>query len=381
MLIMNGRGSRGSHLVCPVCGEHFEELGSSVGVCPDCIRMRWNESRMHCEAIHQESRQIFNLPVIPPRTLTGSQCNLCLHQCHEGMGERGYCGVRTGHPDSFYVDGHLRAKLSHYFDPIPTNCVADWVCAGGTGSGYPKYAHDPGTEVGYFNLAVFFEACNFNCLFCQNWSFKKMKPNPGNWHSLDSLVEVVNPRTSCVCYFGGDPTPQLPFALAASEKMINTRPGQLLRICWETNGSMHPDLLRHMARLSLDTGGCIKVDLKAWNPNIHRALCGCDNRIVLENFAALTQCIPHRPEPPLLVASTLMVPGYVGVEEIKNIASFIAGLNPDIPYTLLAFAPEFCLEDFPTTSRDQAEQCLEAAKKAGLSRVRIGNQHLLGARL
>ncbi len=372
--------SRSSHLVCPVCSNRFLELGGSVGVCPECIRQRWSESRKYCEAVHQESRQVFELPVLPPRTLTGSQCTICLHQCYMGMGERGYCGVRDGHPDSFHVDGQVRARLAHYYDPIPTNCVADWVCAAGTGSGYPRYAHDAGTEVGFMNLAVYLEACNFNCLFCQNWSFRKTHLTPGNWHSLESLVGAVNSRTSCVCYFGGDPTPQLPYALAASEKMLRERPDQLLRICWETNGSMQPDLLKHMARLSLETGGCVKVDIKAWSPNIHRALCGCDNQLVLENFATLAQWVPLRPEPPLLVASTLMVPGYVEAEEVASIASFIASLNPDIPYTLLAFAPEFCLEDFPTTSCRQAEECLDAARKAGLSRVRIGNQHLLGSR-
>jgi len=62
-------------------------------------------------------------------------------------------------------------KLSWYHDPLPTNCVADWVCSGGTGAGYPKYAHCPGPELGYSNLAVFFHACTFNCLYCQNWHF------------------------------------------------------------------------------------------------------------------------------------------------------------------------------------------------------------------
>ena len=375
-----GSDSPMSHLVCPVCGNHFRGLGRGVGACPECIRHRWSESRMHSEAVHQSSRQVFRLPVIPPRTLSGSQCTICMHQCNTGMSEEGYCGIRTGHPDSFHVDGHLRARLSHYYDPIPTNCVADWVCAAGTGSGYPRYAHDPGTEVGFFNLAVYYEACNFNCLFCQNWSFRKAHLAPPNWHSLESLVAAVSPKISCVCHFGGDPTPQLPYALAASEKMLRERPGQILRICWETNGSMHPDLLKHMARLSFDTGGCIKVDLKAWSPNIHRAICGCDNQVVLENFATLAEWAPLRPDPPLLVASTLMVPGYVEAEEVSNIASFIARLNPEIPYTLLAFAPEFCLEDFPTTSCRQAQECLDAARRAGLRRVRLGNQHLLGSR-
>ena len=42
-----------------------------------------------------------------------------------------------------------------------------------------------------------------------------------------------------------------------------------------------------MVRLSLESGGCIKVDLKAWDPCLHQALCGADNRQVLANFALL----------------------------------------------------------------------------------------------
>ena len=63
--------------------------------------------------------------------------------------------------------------------------------------------------------------------------------------------------------------------------------------------------------------------------------------------------------------------------EVGRIASFIASLNPDIPYSLLAFHPQFFMSDLPTTSRLQAEECLEAAKGAGLGCVRIGNAHLL----
>lgn len=295
------------------------------------------------------------------------------------MGEKdsGYCGIRTGDKNSLRLDGRSRARVSCYYDPLPTNCVADWVCPGGTGAGYPVYANDCGTEVGFYNLAVFFEGCNFNCLYCQNWSFKRSGLSKGTWRSVDSLVDEINDETSCVCFFGGDPTPQLPYALRVSEEMRRRHPDRILRICWETNLSMNPAWLKPMARLSLESGGCVKADLKAWDPHIHEALCGCDNRQVLENFACLAEWVPLRPEPPLLVASTLLVPGYVGEEEVYKIASFIASLNPDIPYALLAFTPQFCLEDFPTTSRDQAAACLKVAKEAGLRRVRLGNRYFI----
>jgi pyruvate formate lyase activating enzyme len=35
------------------------------------------------------------------------------------------------------------------------------------------------------------------------------------------------------------------------------------------------------------------------------------------------------------------------------------------------------MNDLPTTSRREAEACLDAAQNAGLTRVRLGNEHLL----
>lgn len=377
MLITKSEKLREKSFACVVCGKKVSGIGSSVGVCPECLRTQWEASRWVIDDVHAGSRKVFGLPVTPPQATDGLSCKLCFHRCRMTEGETGYCGVRTGSRNSLRRDGRMRAKVSYYFDPLPTNCVADWVCAGGTGAGYPAYANDKGPEVGFYNLAVFFEACNLNCLYCQNWHFKKTGCSEPAWLPLESLAGQVTGETSCICYFGGDPVPQLPYALRLSEQTRREHPDRVLRICWETNGTMHPAWLKSMVKTSLESGGCVKVDLKAWDPRIHRALCGFDNRHILENFARLAQWVPLRPNPPLLVASTLLVPGYVGAEEVFGIASFIAGLNPDIPYALLAFAPQFCLTDFPPTALRHAQACLEAAKRAGLKRVRLGNRDLL----
>lgn len=129
--------------------------------------------------------------------------------------------------------------------------------------------------------------------------------------------------------------------------------------------------------LALESGGCIKFDLKAWTEGVHIALCGVSNQRTLKNFKRLSQKIAERPQPPPLVASTLLVPGYVDEEEIREIARFIASLDRTIPYSLLAFHPQFFMKDLPTTSRKHAERCLDLAQEAGLKRVRLGNLHLL----
>jgi len=140
---------------------------------------------------------------------------------------------------------------------------------------------------------------------------------------------------------------------------------------------MKPALLQEMMTISLKSGGCVKFDLKAMDKNIHYALCGVDNSRTLENFAAAAKRIPERPQPPPLIASTLLVPSYVDEQQVKAIASFIAQLDPNIPYALLGFHGDFLMEDMPPTSWQQAERCLAAAKAAGLKRVRIGNVHIL----
>jgi pyruvate formate lyase activating enzyme len=255
--------------------------------------------------------------------------------------------------------------------------VADWVCPAGTGVGYPEWAHRAGPEYGYVNLAVFYQACSFNCLGCQNWHFREAS---GTRESMTpaALAERVDGRTACICYFGGDPSPQFPHSVATAVLARRRRTQGILRICWETNGTMHPRWLRKAMAVALESGGCIKFDLKAWDDHIHHALTGFSNRWTLENFRLAADLAGVRPTPPALVASTLLVPGYVDAAEVRALARFIARVNPDIPYSLLAFCPQFYLHDLPVTSREHAEEALAAARAAGLTRVRIGNMHLLG---
>lgn len=273
--------------------------------------------------------------------------------------------------------GPQAGNLSWYYDPLPTNCVADWVCPAGTNAGFPSFSYAPGPEYGYNNLAVFYQACTFDCLFCQNWHFRALARKKGEVSS-SQLASQVDYRTACICYFGGDPTPQLSHALAAARLARQHNRDRVLRICWETNGAMNQGMLKGMARLSMESGGCIKFDLKAFSEELQLALCGVSNRRTLANFRFLASMVEERPDPALLVASTLLVPGYVDEREVAAIGRFIASLNVNIPYALLAFYPRFCMSDLPTTAKSQALACQQAALAAGLKNVRLGNLHLLG---
>jgi len=300
-----------------------------------------------------------------------------MHGCRIPEGGRGFCGLRHVKDGTIRGGRPHEGNLSYYHDPLPTNCVGDFVCPAGTGCGHPRFAVSRGPEYGFKNLAVFYHACSFNCLFCQNFHFKDQTVSSSKI-SAKELANAVDEKTTCVCYFGGDPTPQVLHAIKASNLSMKRAFNRILRICWETNGAAQEPFLTMMAEKSLISGGCIKFDLKAWDEGLHYALCGVTNEKTLENFKTLSNWIPKRPEPPFLIASSLLVPGYVDEQEIEAIARYIAELNPEIPYSLLAFYPHFYLNDLPTTARTHALRCKEVAEGQGLSRVHVGNIHLLG---
>jgi len=366
------------NLVCKNCGEFCREISHFLGICLKCIRKDFENVLPIIKERHSESRRKFGLPEQPPKNPNGVLCRICANECQIGEGDIGYCGQRKNVDGRLYHISGTKDKgfVYWYYDNLPTNCCADWVCAGCSSSGYPNYSYSKGPEYNKKNLAVFYKSCTFNCLFCQNWDFRIKEKNPKFLKSFE-LADAVDDDTSCICYFGGDPTSQILHAIYTSKIVLNQNKGKIVRICWETNGNMNKNLLKTVAELSLKSGGCIKFDLKSFNERINFALCGVSNKRTLDNFKWLSKFISIRPDPPLLIASTLLVPGYVDVEEISLISKFIADINNEIPYKLLVFHPQFYFRDLPVTSKKLAYDALDIAKKAGLKNVDIGNKHLL----
>lgn len=313
---------------CIVCGK--SEAARALKVCRECILK--GKGKSFIEAAHRS---------IPKN---GRKCTICGNRCGIEEGEEGFCRLRVGGKKGIISYSSKEKAIGEYYhDALPTNCVASWVC---------------GKKEGY-NLAVFYGACNFDCLFCQNWIYHEMAAKKTPIMEAKELVRAAE-RATCICFFGGDPSCQIEHALNVAEKSTAT-------ICWETNGNFSPKFLSRIADF---TDGIIKFDLKAWNESLHIALCGVSNKNTLRNFEWLaSRCN--------MAASTLLVPYYITPEEVYRIAEFIASIDENIPYSLLAFYPSHKMNDLPFTTKRQAEECYSAAIKAGLKRVSIGNVHLL----
>ncbi|MEM4721850.1 MAG: radical SAM protein [Candidatus Methanomethylicaceae archaeon] len=366
---------------CLICHSRSPLISRSLGVCLACIRRDPPRALEITNKAHESARSRFSLPPCPPRDDGGVPCNGCANNCLIGVGRTGYCGLVKN------IEGRLvrfggtpeKGVLEWYYDPLPTNCVSSWFCPGCTGRGYPLHSYSPGPEFGYFNLAVFYGSCSFDCLFCQNWHYRSLSTKHSPTFSAKELaLKVKDKKVSCICFFGGDPSTQMPHSLETCRIAyeIARDSGRILRLCWESNGNFTKDAAVTAGEYALNSGGNIKFDIKAWDENLNMALCGISNRSALENFKSLGRLHRKRPDPPLLSASTLLVPGYIDPVEVGKIAEFIGSIDRTIPYTLLAFYGCYAMVDLPTTTRSLAIECKQAALKH-LDNVSIGNVHLL----
>jgi len=184
-----------------------------------CIREKPEEAPRITGKVHAESRGVFGLPPKPPRNPDGISCGVCSNDCKIGSGEKGFCGLVFNSGGRLVRMGGTVKKgvLQWYYDPLPTNCVAWWFCPGCTGAGYPEYAYKRGAETGYANLAVFYGACSLDCLYCQNWHYRNLAAKLGPVMSAESLAAKADSHVSCICFFGGDPSVQMPHALKVSQ--------------------------------------------------------------------------------------------------------------------------------------------------------------------
>jgi len=325
---------------CELCGN--ETYTNTIPICPKCART--DRALEYVSKIHDGFEKI--------KAKDMFKCSLCSNEC--GFSDSGLCGlriVRNGKMVSLVNSN--KAILHAYEDPLPTNCCNAWFCEGSKLKGT--------------NLAVFYYGCNFDCLFCQNYSHKNVYE--GNTVTVDEMVGyAMKERIKCICHFGGSPEPQLPFAIKFSSEVLKRRD---VMICWEWNGAGRSSLALKAAELSHKSKGTVKFDLKAWNLNLHMILTGRSNEQSIKNFEKIFDKYPD-----VLSATTLLVPYYVDEHEVREIASFIASLSDEIPYSLLIFHPDYRLRDLPITPKRQVLRCYETAKRY-LKNVHIGNLFLL----
>jgi pyruvate formate lyase activating enzyme len=355
-----------SQMICPSHSKEGRLVSQILGSCDRCIQI---DSALveHALDVHRQIRVKEHLvPEIPKNGST--MCSDCGNHCKLDDGEIGFCNLREAENRKVIERYPNKAIVSWYFDPLPTNCVADWVCPVSAEWEWKKLRK-------LNNLAVFYGSCNSDCLFCQNSSYRAMMDAGTPLMTPEELASAADERTACVCYFGGDPACNPQHSLETSQRLYEERN---VRVCYETNGNISGKWLTHISEIVRKSGGTIKFDLKAYTPEIYTTLTGISNEVVIKNFRTLAEEGTSR-DGEYLVASILLVPGYISIPEIKRMSDFIADCDPTIPTAFLGFHPHHAMSDLPRTSGQHAQAAREAALDSGLTNVRIGNLGLLSS--
>lgn len=223
----------------------------------------------------------------------------------------------------------------------------------------PFYHFLPGTEV----LTLASPGCSFTCHYCLNYRVSQVgRTEDAPWSAgpLDvrRAVTEAEERGAAIALSYTEPSlaAELTLQLAAE-----ARP-RSVPILWKSNGFLSSSALRQLAP-ALDA---VNLDLKAADDRKHRALTGAPLAPIwdaLEGFAAAGVW---------LEVSTPLVPGFCDSEQDwRTIAESIARIDPDIPWHLLRFTPDFRMRRARPTSPRDLERAASIGREAGLRHVYV----------
>ena len=171
------------------------------------------------------------------------------------------------------------------------------------------------------------------------------------------------PARNIIGFTGGDLACQPEFYCLASEQIKGQR--EDLWVLFETNGyGLTPKNLDRFKASGIDA---FWLDIKAYDDAIHRRLTGCSNERILR----LPYEIKKRHF--VLEVLSLFIPGWVEADQIEKIAQILSEVDPQIPYTILAFFPEYQLMKVPSPNLQQMLDTYTRVKDRGIKNVRLGN--------
>ena len=267
-------------------------------------------------------------------------------------------------------------------------------------------------------LSIYMSMCNHRCLKCHSWYFTQIpegkflsteeialrvkeyeekvtvfepRRRATMWHASDlcrhcgmcklrgvrgplcprklSSDKIVyspqgfGPARNIVAYTGGDLACRVEFYAQLTEKIKEQT--KRMWVLFETNGY---GLTRKNLDILRDAGlDSFWLDIKAYSEDKYKKLCGVTNKWILK----VPEWILERDF--VLEVSTVYIPSFIEVDEIKKIARLLADIDENIPYMIIAFIPEFRLLHLRPPTLKEMIDAYEAAKSEGLRNVKLGN--------
>ncbi len=272
------------------------------------------------------------------------KCRLCAQECIIYPGKRGRCRARIN------IDGELKTlvygrPVSIHIDPVEKK---------------PFYHFMPGSPA----LSLSTAGCPLHCKFCQNWELSQANPE-------DLFVKFVRPQkivnqsilrnVPIIAFTYNEPTVfteyLLDIAKFAKEKKIRN----VLISC----GFMNEEPLCDMCNVL----SAIKVDLKGYDKNFYKKVCGAKLDPVLNTIKYIAKTGVH------LEIVNLVVPTLNDSEKMLNdlIDWILDEVGSDVPVHFTRFHPDYKMPNLPPTPVATLEKAYDMAMTKGIHYPYVGN--------
>jgi pyruvate formate lyase activating enzyme len=260
-------------------------------------------------------------------------------------GKLGVCGVRQN------VEGELKTLVfgkvcSINIDPIEKK---------------PLFHFLPGSD----SLSVATVGCNFQCDFCQNHEISQYPREVGKIMGEtvtpeDLVAAAVERGCQSISYTYTEPTIFFEYALDSSKLADELD----IRNVFVTNGYMTPEAIELIAPYLHGAN----IDFKAADRKTYNRIMGANQTVVMESMKLLREAGVW------IEVTTLIIPGMNDDPGgLREIAEFVRGLDPGIPWHVSRFHPQYRMLDRPVTPLETLEVAMEIGKEIGLRYVYCGN--------
>ncbi len=283
------------------------------------------------------------------------KCTACPHYCIIREGLSGACGVRKNKGGKLYLLAY-GAPATLAVDPLEKK---------------PLFHFLPGQHV----LSLGTLGCNFGCDFCQNWDisqamklarvekkkeFKEEEFFQPTWPPEKLAEYAATQRIPAIAFTYNEPTILYEYALDTFKLARKNN----IKTIYVSNGFASLEAVEGISKW-LDA---INVDLKSFNDAFYRKVCKGRLKPVLEAIRL------YHEKGVWVEVTTLVIPGQNdSQEELGRIAEFIDSVNPQIPWHVTAFHPDYKMASRTSTPAKTLLKARDIGFAAGLDYVYVGN--------
>lgn len=270
------------------------------------------------------------------------RCDLCPRECRLAPGQRGPCRVRENRGGKGYSLVYGNPSLVQ-LDPVERK---------------PFFHVLPGSRA----LSVSTAGCNIECKFCEVWDMALVSPE--EVHSFDMPPKDVVQQAKAagarsISYAFGEPVVFFEYVSSIARQ---ARQAGLLNLL-HTNGFIAAAPLEAM----VDDLDAVNIDLKCFDPEFYRDICGGELEPVLATLKRLKLHGVH------VEITNIVIPTLNDrADTIRAMCRWIVDeLGPDVPLHFGRFYPLYKLANLPPTPVRTLDRVRDIAREEGLRYVYI----------